>query len=252
MVLKEDFFRPKPRFINWFSLDLGARAVEHLCSPPAAVSYPTLQSLWMPSKNTPDVRGVVDSATTALLPVQGGRSYCGPDRRGKLQLVVHIARQITPVELSIEHFRKGEVPKSGMAPKEVELWVQVMDDAIRDAIRVEMDRLYPAILRANHSQPDRFLAKEQALDSTWVPIGQWTYNIWDRNNVQGFWPPLDLSAFGVTSHLFAVRVNSNWGDVDSTCLARVYMKGIDRSGRDEFLERPDKVPEKEARLVKYM
>ena len=88
-----------------------------------------------------------------------------------------------------------------------------------------------------HTQKDRLLDSETALGPEWVPVGRWIYQISSGdNNVQYFGIPLDLGSMGVVTRQQAVRVNSNWGNVDRTCLVRVGLHGVDASDPNEYIE----------------
>ena len=179
--------------------------------------------------------------------------YCAPSGgRGKLQLAIHTPRPITPTELVIEHFHKDKVLSIGSAPKEIELWIEIAgedddDDKLREEVRRRTKEIYPDIFSRESTQKDRFLDPKMALGKTWVPVGRWIYRISsasssssfrDNNNVQYFKIPLDLAAMGVVVKQQVVRVNSNWGDVDRTCLVRVGLHGHDPS-TPEYLEDDD-------------
>lgn len=192
---------------------------------------------------------------TALIPYSEFEPrYCAPfGGRGKLQLVVISPRPITPTELVVEHFRKDQVLLLGSAPKEIELWIEIKGDSysssssstsvdadadaenIREKIRQSISNLYPDILNRTYTpQKDRLLDSKTALGPEWVPVGRWIYQISSpHDNVQYFKIPLDLGSIGgglrvvVTTRQLAVRVNSNWGNVDRTCLVRVGLHGVD-------------------------
>lgn len=252
--------------INWFSYDLGARANPYLSSPSARIPNPKMKSRWSlewkdiksawksPSQNSDDYlpslrnRGGLDSSTstnpnTALAPYnEFERRYCAPfDGRGKLQLAVLTPRPITPTELVLEHFRKEQVLSIGSAPKEIELWIEIGDEEakVREEISRRIKEIYPDIFSREYIQKGRRLDPKMALGKQWVPVGRWTYQISSGEKVQYFKIPLDLASLGVVVRQQAVRVNSNWGDVDRTCLVRVRLHGEDPSTPPEYLEDDD-------------
>lgn len=146
---------------------------------------------------------------------------------------------------------------------------------LRDKIRQSISNLYPDILNRTYTQKDRLLDSKLALGPEWVPVGRWIYQISSShssrsssrthhdNNVQYFGIPLDLGSIGigigiggiegigglrggggvqaVTTRQLAVRVNSNWGNVDQTCLVRVGLHGVVDAGStpNEYLEEED-------------
>ena len=252
--------------INWFSYDLGARANPYLSSPSTRIPNLKMKSRWSlewkdiksswksPSQNSDDYlpslrnRGGPDSGSsmnpnTALAPYnEFERRYCAPfGGRGKLQLVVLTPRPITPTELVVEHFRKEQVLSIGSAPKEIELWIEIGDEEakVREEVSRRIKEIHPDIFSREYTQKGRQLDPKMALGKQWVPVGRWTYQISSREKVQYFKIPLDLASLGVVVRQQAVRVNSNWGDVDRTCLVRVGLHGEDPSMPPEYLEDDD-------------
>lgn len=236
MLTREKLLQP-PRLkeINWFSFALGARVNrnENISSPPS--------------------RGVLPDLILMAPGEPGTPMYCGPGGarlRRTLQVGIATPRVITPVSLTIEHFKKGEVFTIGSAPKVVELWVALEDKSIRGAVRKEIAQYYPDIFTPQPIQRTK-KPTQKPLSDEWVPIGQWTYDIWAAEQVQEFQPPIDLNLLKVASDHFIVRVNSNWGDKSETCLAHVRLQGIARV-KEEYLEQPDKLTEEEAKFVEYL
>lgn len=234
MLTREMLFQPpRPRQINWFSFALGARV------------YPSKDITSPPS------RGVLPHHVLMAPGEPGTPIYCGPRGSGKFQIAISTPRVITPVTLTIEHFKKGEVLTIGNAPKMVELWIALEDKNIREAVREEIIQKYPEIFTRPSYQDTLTLSQRPLNESRWVPIGQWTYDIWAANQVQSFHPPIDLNLLKVASDQFVVRVNSNWGNVEVACLAQVRLQGTDPE-REEYLEQPEKLTEGEAKLVEYI
>lgn len=236
MLTREKLVQPpRPRQINWFSFALGARVNrnEDISSPPS--------------------RGVLPDLVLMAPGEPGTPMYCAPGGarlRGKLQVGITTPRVITPVTLTIEHFKKDQVLTIGSAPKVVELWVALEDESIRGAVRKEIIQYYPDIFTPQSFQRTKHPI-QKPLNNEWVPIGQWAYDIWAAEQAQDFQPPIDLNLLKVASDHFVVRVNSNWGDRAETCLAQVRLQGIAR-GKEEYLEQPDKLTEEEAKFVEYL
>lgn len=240
--------RPERR-INWLSEALGAVPDPFLTSPVAMGPVPVAKSLglygwwtnqWAMSTKMVSLGG---NPNMALRPwVEPRRCFCAPSDRGKLQLVVLLPRSVTPTTFVIEHYPREELPTSmsGAAPKEFELWTSISDDVLRDLIARNIIKHFPDIFIKISTQPNRFLSPKQSLNYTWVPVGRWIYDVYAYENVQEFKIPVDLERFGVVISQVAIRVNSNWGNVDRTCLARVQMYGRDMSGTEEYLETRDR------------
>lgn len=79
--------------------------------------------------------------------------------------------------------QKGEVLTIGNAPKVVELWIAIEDGTIREAVHEEIIRYYPEIFMWRFFQKKRDLKQNPLNESKWVPVGQWTYDIWAAENV---------------------------------------------------------------------
>lgn len=263
----ESAARPPLRQINWLSYDLGARAIQPLSSPNEyfqkekasvkpirTVPKPRWWQFW--GRRWWDFCGgpfealeVVEKANTtvkfekidygpnsALQPWRENEPrYCTP---GKLQLAVKLPRPVTPRDLVMEYYLKDEVLAVGAAPQEVELWIHLSDDVTRAVVMHAVTQVYPDILAGDRSV--RFREQNQALDSNWVPVGRWIYDIYANEIAQKFPVLVDLEAHGVAVDKIVIRVNSNWADRDVTCLVRARMHGIDQSGLHEQLDpRPD-------------
>ena len=156
-----------------------------------------------------------------------GQKWCAPSRRGKLQVMVRLAHSIAPTEIQIEHMKKSEMPDLaiGTAPKEIELWVRVLDPKVRQKVIDAIEEFHPLIMYKEESQRDKKIDPKLALDRTWVPVARWDYDIHRIQNRQGFFVPFNLSYLGVKTRDVALRVNSNWGSTNSTCLYRVRLYG---------------------------
>lgn len=248
--------RPERR-INWLAYGIGAIVDPYLTSPIATAPVQIAKSLWHPKtqwalllrKPWPSYWQWVPKGghpTMALRPwTEPETCYCAPTDRGKLQLAVLLPRPVTPTQLVIEHYARDDLPTaaSAAAPKELELWASISDGAVRAVVARTIVQSFPDIFTKKATQANRFLHPMQMLNSTWVPIGRWIYDIYAYQNVQEFRIPIDLVRLGVTVNEVAIRVNSNWGNVDLTCLARVRMYGKDQSGTEEQLESRDKEDE---------
>ena len=167
-----------------------------------------------------------------------GQKWCAPSRRGKLQAVVRLAYSIAPTDIQIEHMKKSQMPdvEIGTAPKEVELWIQILDPKVRQMVIDNIEQLYPSITTKPASQRGKTIDSKLALDKTWVPVGRWDYDIHRLNNKQGFLIPFNLEHLGVKTRAVAIRVNSNWGSMDSTCLYRVRLYGAYMESPTEFTD----------------
>ena len=249
--------------INWFSPGLGAVVDAFLSSPVATkcVSpYTTIPGLGWSTGLMPRAlsKYLHPGMCAALLPFSGNtvqallpwqdvhERYCAPSERGKLQLTVYSPRAIAPTELVVEHLHKEATFAIGNAPKEVELWIHIADEETRAKVSDAIGSMFPEYWQTSSPQANKELHEDQALDGSFVPVGRWIYNIYERENTQSFRIPIHLEDYGVKTRVIAIRVNSNWGDVGPTCLYRLKLHGKDQSGIKEYLEEDPKLV---ARLV---
>ncbi|KAI4140559.1 MAG: hypothetical protein L6R39_005746 [Caloplaca ligustica] len=150
-----------------------------------------------------------------------GPAWCAPNGEGKLQLGIRVQVPVTPTELVVEHLpRTAELDRDrAPAPKEIELWMEIIDDSVRQSIGRHMGA-YGVLGRYELSSPSTMTAHH-------VPIGRWTYDYNSDNYIQLM--PINIDIKNARSTHFVVRVNSNWADSDYTCLYRLRLHGI--SGR---------------------
>ena len=232
----------KPQ-INWFTPGFGTGIDLYLSSPTASKCDPT----WTPdswpwsmfkSQTCPEVT-LSKSHFAALSPWSDPESdsWCAPPSSGKLQLTVILCRTIAPTDLVVEHAAMDEMPVGfmGSSPREVELWIYVPNDRTRATLMEAISLTQPSLLEDSSPQ-HKTLGADQALPLGYVPVGRWQYDIWTKQALQTFTVPLPLAHYGVSTSKVAVRVNSNWGNVDFTCLSRLRLYGEDTSGKKEKLD----------------
>ena len=261
--MSETAARPIQRQINYLSYDLGARAIPDLSSPSLFFQKGRAKRAPVPTRRTPrwwefwrarcESDGTVEGEATPLVKferieygpnaaLQPWREheprYCVP---GKLQLAVKLPRVITPLDIVMEHYLKDEVLWVGTGPKEVELWIPILDDVTRSRINLEVIQFYPDIWAREESEDDRLQEQRRALDSNWIPVGRWTYNIYANEIAQRFRIPVDLELYRVAVDQIAIRVNSNWAVKDNlvTCMVRARMHGIDHGSFHNLHPRGD-------------
>ena len=234
-------FIPKPKQqINWFLPGYGAVIDPHLSSPIATTECHTTWNFWPWKASDSCVKKALSQPHISALMAwddPGADRWCAPRSGGKLQLAVEISRDVAPTELVVEYGAKDATPEGGMgaAPREIELWIQVEDDDMRTTIGDVIARTHPQLLKESSPQ-HKTLSAEQTLGSDWVPIGRWTYNIYEHQNIQSFKVPISLHEYGVHTAKVAFRVNSNWGNVMFTCVNRLRLHGHDMTGIIEELE----------------
>lgn len=229
--------------VNWFTLGFGTGIDLYLSSPTVSECDP----YWTPdtwpwsmfkSQTCPQV-SLSAPQFAALSPWTDpvDDAWCAPPSNGKLQLAVVLSRAITPTEFVVEHAAMDEMPVGfmGSSPREVELWIRIPDDRTRAAVREAIAMMDPSLLEDSSPQ-GKTLGEKQALPFDYVPVGRWEYDIHTNQRLQSFLVPLSLADYGVSTDRVAVRVNSNWGNVKYTCLARLRLYGEDTSGIMERLD----------------
>lgn len=266
--------KPNEHYVNWFNFYLGATAIPSLSFPhhmdPARASWwPLLHFPFSPPEIKNSFRQELldlkkqitnpDGPNAPLLPMRKEYKvppYCvaggaGDDKYVKLQLAIKTPRPILPLELTMEHYPKTDPEESGVksravAPKQFELWVHIINPSTYAAIQQNITKLYPNILNIVDPPSPPYLKVDsaQALDlGNWVPIGRWEFAMlsppYENLQSQKFRPQVNVEELGVVTDMFLVRVNTNWGDMKNTCLARVKMRGLDRSATFEYCVKED-------------
>lgn len=132
------------------------------------------------------------------------------------------------------------------APMDVELWIEVVDQFDKRHLLSQ----FPGgtIMRSNHEprQKGRFLFSADGGLATdedlWAPVGSLRYDVYADEHVQTYKIPKairDILSTMVPPNKVAVRVVSNWGDGNITCLARVKLYGLPPEGTEEKLDPPE-------------
>ena len=152
--------------------------------------------------------------------------WCAPSVRAKLQVHISLAYEISPEALVVEHMPKDELPDYGSTPKEIEIWIEILEADKRKKVVKAITKEFPDIMTKEASQRGKTLPPDQALSKNYVPVGRWMYDINMSNNIQTFYiPPEILAMDGLKTRNVVFRANSNWGSKDATCIYRLRMYG---------------------------
>ncbi|KAL8997608.1 MAG: hypothetical protein Q9169_003155 [Polycauliona sp. 2 TL-2023] len=219
--------------INYFSQVHGVAVNHRLTSPTSRVwvwcdvgeksappQRPTLWQKYDPFKRLCSVSITQQRPATVFGPWEAseGPSWCAAAGDAVLQLAANVQGPMTPTELVVEYNPNSKQIDSRTvpAPKEIELWMKVSDDSLRESIGQEFEALYGAT--------DSLV---KALPREYVPIGRWTYDLHSSTYMQALHIPINLKE--ATTSNVVVRVNSNWAESPFTCLYRLRLHGLSRT-----------------------
>lgn len=249
--------------INWLSPAFGVEIIPSLCSPGMPKqATPAIENEWcwwtgigiwqwyqhMNSEAALDEPGFSDlfGPYAALRPkLDHEPVYCTPPHYEKLYLGAKLPRLITPTSLIIEHWQKDTIIEIGSAPKQFELWIKIPDE-IKDGSgpkvqHLIMERYGQEIIHNEAGQQGRKMPEPVSLAFSypWIPVGRWIYDIYGSSPIQKFFLPVNLSDYDIYTQEVAIRVNSNWGNVESTCLVQVKLHGHVKDGIRDGIELPE-------------
>lgn len=201
---------------NFFSFGLGAVVNPSVTSPTfdfAANRAWILKRaiLWLSGYGLP----IPNSPAEALTKWdEAGECWCSPSKGpgAGVQLGVLMSHDLYPKEVVIEHIPKSATLDSKSAPQEMELLAFVEDPEKREKVDARSQALF-------RRSPEKALAKG------WYLIGTFRYDLNWPNNIQHFYPQVDLQSLGISTRDLVVRVKSNWGNPNYTCLYRVRVYG---------------------------
>lgn len=165
------------------------------------------------------------------------KMWCAPSRHGKAQITIKMAAEMSPEDLFItQSLAYSEALDVDSYPKEIELWVSIRESKVRPVILAEVLKHYPDILTKTESQEDRHLADAQTLPSSFIPLGRFTYDVRKNQASQGFMVKTAISRFNVSTTAVSIRVNSNWGNLASTCVHQVSLYGEHMDDRKVYTD----------------
>ena len=215
----------QPR-VDYFSPQNNAEIVPKLTSPQKKRKVRGWKSLFISETDFKQEQKVIGPFRDRK------KMWCAPSSYGKAQITVSMAANMAPTEIVVRqdpHQMAALDPSS--YPKEMELWVEVLDPNVREAIVNRVEEILPGVTFNLIRQYGRQLDEKQALPETFVPVARFEYAIRARRHPDGpaeqhFKIPIDISQYGGTStRRAAVRINSNWGDAEAICVHEIRLHG---------------------------
>jgi len=219
----------KPDFASYFA---GARVIPQLTTQTYRIKPKSYWGSWgLLGSSAGEGRPPV----TALHPdIHVGN--CWPFKGSEGQLGVMLARSIVITEFTIDHAAKEVAFDVRSAPKNMEVWGLVDgEDNIKKVAEYHRRReqryhdLVNAAIRAGRSPP----APEDPYPSTLPPdahylrLAQFTYNVNAPSHIQTFSVPQEIVDLGVDIGVVVLKIKSNWGEPNWTCLYRFRASGRD-------------------------
>lgn len=213
------------RQVNYIGLGLGAMVDPHYTSDTKMPSTQTW-SQWM-LHHAGLARQYPNPPSVALIAWEDATdAWCAApsqDEKALAQLTVKTAQKIFLTELTIEHIPSTGTRDSASAPKDFEIWVQV--DNAREAKRI--NKANEGMIQWHTSTGSACKGKAPNGEKNWVCLAGEKYDIHEHNFVQNFrvWP--DTQDLNIATNRVAIRVLSNWGNTQHTCLYRVRATGVE-------------------------
>lgn len=213
------------RQVNYIGLGLGAMVDPYYTSDTKMPSTQTWGQ-WM-LHHAGLARQYPNPPSVALIAWEDATdAWCAApsqDERALAQLTVKTAHKIYLTELTIEHIPSTGTRDSASAPKDFEIWVQVAN--AREAKRI--NKANEGMIHWHTSTGSACKGKAPSGEKNWVCLAGEQYDIHEHNFVQNFriWP--DTQDLNIATDRIAVRVLSNWGNAQHTCLYRVRATGVE-------------------------
>ncbi len=196
---------PTPSQINWLSWDLGARAMKRVSTPalgmPPIIFKAVAKPWWCPWCK----RQHIPTRSTGY--EQRLFSGAGPDAA----LLPHIEQEPT-------YCTSGSMQLAVKLPRPIIPTELIIEHWRKDEVPIAGITPRAVELWVEHGKD-------------LVPAGKWTYNVHANQEAQKF----SVAFVDIAIQRVAVRIASNWGNSNITCLVRAKLHGIDKSGIEETL-----------------
>ncbi|KAF7977493.1 hypothetical protein HWV62_3454 [Athelia sp. TMB] len=207
----------------------GATIVPSLTSPTYEISPPTIVSKIAGFLSGGNGYAVGRPAVFALHH-DSTNGHCWPIRGTTGQLTVALAAPVYVEDITIDHVAK-EVATSdmGSAPRDMEVWGMV--EGTDNVAKVQAWLAERAAAREDARERGFPVEEEPAYPSTlprtplYVRLATFTYDINAPKHVQTFPADPELRALGIDFGIVSLRMLSNWGQDEYTCLYRFRVHG---------------------------
>ncbi|ODQ52121.1 hypothetical protein SAICODRAFT_8334 [Saitoella complicata NRRL Y-17804] len=158
--------------------------------------------------------GVESNPPAIALHPDNSVGMCWPFAGQQGQMGIRLSARVVPTEITIEHVQVEVAQDITSAPKEIEVWAFVEDDDLREQVGAAALSVIP---RQKGDLP--------SVGVDFVKIAKFTYDVYEEQAIQTF-PIADvIKDAAVPVEQIVIRVLSNWGNVDYTCLYRVRIHG---------------------------
>ena len=155
--------------------------------------------------------------------------HCWPFAGSEGQLGVALASPTYISDITIDHVAREVAFDMRSAPKEMEVWGMV--EGQDNVAKVEGWLEEKARLREEARERGEEVEEEPAYPTTlpkspqYIRIANFNYDIHAPKNVQTFPVSQDVQHLGVDFGIVALRIKSNWGREEFTCLYRMRVHG---------------------------
>ncbi|KAK6515644.1 hypothetical protein TWF506_007967 [Arthrobotrys conoides] len=160
-----------------------------------------------------------------------GDCWSFPQASGQVSLL--LAEPIYPTDVTVDHIPQGISGDVSSAPQEIELWVKIEDDFLRNqagkAAAVAIGDV------SDNASTRHYLA------SGYVRVASFIYDINSQYPIQTFALPIELEKLGVSVRSVSFRILSNWGRKEYTSIYRLRVHGTALKDQPEGQETAAKI-----------
>lgn len=219
--------------INYFNLNMGATVNPKFSSH---VYNPYNRKVISGQDYVAGSRGMLVRPHLAALDgwSEEGDCWCAArdvDPRGQphgAKLAVQMSHLVVPQQIVIEHILPGATTAPDARPKNIEIYAEYVDPALREAVRdFSSANVAPDPARnIDPNFPAEYEPKGNTVPANFVKIGQFTYEgaeLHDGVHVHEL--SRELTTLRAATDQIIIRATSNYGAENHTCFYRVRMFG---------------------------